>query len=117
MFRSSILLATLGLAINVVLWSVPAVVASSAVSHAVFPDAPSTLSSLAASAGPSPNLMDALIQLIDAEVDAVHVAGVALQQPTPDDIGPKATAAGARVLAATTHYVQAARDALDSLPR
>ncbi len=61
--------------------------------------------------------MDALIQLIGAELEAVHVAGAALQQPTPADIGPTATAASARVLAAMTHHVQAARDALASLPR
>jgi hypothetical protein len=117
MFQSSILLATLGLAINMLLWSVPALVAGSVVPHALFPDSTSTLSSLTGFAGTKPNLTDALIQLMAAEVDGLHVAGAALQQPTPADIGPASTTAGARILAATTEYVQAARDVLNNVPR
>jgi len=117
MFRTSILLPTLGLAIHLALWSVPALVAGSVLPHALLADTTSTLTSLAVPARTSPNMIDGLIQLIDAEFEALHVAGAALQQPTPTDIGPTATAAGARVLAATAQYVQAARVALDSLPR
>jgi hypothetical protein len=109
-------LATLGLAMNVMLWSMPGLVAASALPHALFPDSAPTLASLLASAesgaGQSPGLADALVQLIGAEAEALQVAGAALRQPAPADLGPSANAAGARVLSAVNAYARSAQRTL-----
>ena len=121
MLRASTLLAALGLALNVMLWSVPGLVAASALPHAVLPESAPTLPSLLASAeraaGPTPGVPDALVQLIGAEAEALQVAGAALRQPAPADLGPTASAAGARVLDAASRYVRSAQGTLDGLPR
>jgi hypothetical protein len=112
MFRIPILMATLGLAFNLLLWSVPAFVAASALPHAVFPDNAPTLSGALAqaehAAGPMPSLPDALLQLIGAESEALQVAGLGLQTPPPADLAPRADHAGARVLDTVTVYIRSA---------
>ena len=75
---------------NVLLRSVPGLVAASALPHVVLPESAPTLPSLLASA---------------------------LRQPAPADLGPTASAAGARVLDATSTYVRSARSTLGRLPR
>jgi hypothetical protein len=114
-------MATFGLACNVVLWSVPALVGAGALPHAIFPNStpslPQTLAQLERSAGPTPSLLDALTQLIGAEGEALEVAGRGLQQPTAPDLGPRANHAGARVLDAITTYIRSASEVFDKTPR
>ena len=105
-------MASLGLALNLMLWSVPALVGASAVPHLVLPNtAPTLAETLAAvenKSGVTPSLPEALVQLIGAEAEALQVAGQGLQQPLPDDLAAKANHAGVRVLQAVTTYVRSA---------
>jgi hypothetical protein len=114
-------MAALGLAFNVVLWSLPALVGATALPRALFPDAAPRLSETLATAeraaGPKPGLLDALTQLIGAEAEALEIAGLGLQQPTPPDLGQRADHAGARVIDALTTYIRSAAAALDKTPR
>jgi hypothetical protein len=118
--RGSLGMATLGLAINFVLWSIPVVVGATALPHALFPDstptlaqALATLSPSAPTASPALSLSDALLQLVGAESEAMHVAGAALQQPLPADIGPQADHAGVRVQDALETYLRAAQNVVE----
>jgi hypothetical protein len=110
-------MATLGLACNIILWSVPVLVSAAALPHALFPaHAPTSARVLATatrSSGQAPSLPDAFVHLIGAESEALEVAGLALQQPLPRDLAPRADAAGSRVLAAISVYVRAAEALLD----
>jgi hypothetical protein len=110
-------MATLGLAVNFVLWSVPLTVGAAGLPHALFPNSMPDLARLLAAAprteGPTPNLMNALTQLIGAESEALQVAGEALQQPLPLDIAPRADHAGLRVREAVTTYVRSAQAIVD----
>ena len=85
MVRVTVLLATLGLAINVILWSVPGLVAARGMARVASPDlAPNLAEALRAAraeAGPTPSLKDALIGLLGAEAEALEVAGAAIQNP------------------------------------
>jgi hypothetical protein len=112
MLKGPLLFASFGLALNVVLWSVPGMVGASALPHLVFPDNAPTLAQALASAergaGVTPSLPDALMLLIGAESEALQVAGMGLQQPTPADLAPRANQAGARVLDAVRTYVRSA---------
>jgi hypothetical protein len=112
--RVSIVLASLGLALNLVLWSVPSLFASSsALQYALNGHQPSLAAQVTTHpllAGSNPR--DALVRLIDAEVEAMQVAGLAIQEPQAPDLGPRADAAGARVLEAVASYVQVVRAAL-----
>src|SRR5205085_4915091 len=96
--------------------SVPAVLAASALPHVMLPDMAPTLADALASArtapGVSESLPEALINLIGAEAEALHVAGLGLQQPTPADLASRANHAGARVLDAVTIYVRSAQAVL-----
>jgi hypothetical protein len=120
LFRGSVGLAALGLAFNVMLWSLPALVGGAALPHALFPNsAPRASEALTAaerSAGPRPGLFDALTQLIGAEVEALEVAGLGLQQPTPPELAPRANHAGARVMEAISTYIRSAAAVLDKSP-
>jgi hypothetical protein len=91
-----ILLATLGLALNVLLWSVPGLVAASAA-------VPFSLRS----PGPRPSIPDALVNLLSAELEAVQVAGVAIENPSTPRLGERADQAGGRVHDAVRRYVAA----------
>jgi hypothetical protein len=117
--RFPMLMATFGLAVNMLLWSVPVLVVTSAVPHAVLPESAPTLASVLASleraAAPDPSLPDALVQLIGAEAEALQVAGAALRQPTSADLAATAGAAGARVLLAMTTYARSAKGVVDGL--
>jgi hypothetical protein len=119
MLRGPIFLATLGLAVNVLLWSVPAQAAVGALPHLLFAQAlpafPQALASAERSAGQAPSLPNALMVLIGAESEALEVAGLGLKQPTPPDLGPRADRAGARVLDAVVIYVRAASATLDKV--
>ena len=84
MSRLFLLCATFGLAFSRALWSVPSVVA----------------------AQPS-SVHDALVGLIGAEVDAMLIASLAIEQPRTPRLGERATAASARVLDAVHDYVTA----------
>jgi len=78
-----ILLATLGLAVNILFWSVPAFVAAAPFAHR----APTT----------RPSVPVALVGLLSAELEAVQVAGVAIEHPSTPNLGQRADQAGARV--------------------
>ena len=131
--RIPLLMASLGLAVNVLLWSVPLLVAGSALPAALPPalgsavgpalgadhalgDTPSLSEALASAergAGPVPGVPDAFVQLVGAEAEAMTVAGQALQQPDRPDLGPRATHAGARVEQAMHTYIASVAAALD----
>jgi hypothetical protein len=104
-----------GLAVNLFLWSLTGLVATSASAHLIWPGtAPTLVQALDAleangASERSPTLPDALLKLIAAEADALQVAGAALQQPTPPDLPTRANAASARVEDASTTYVRAAQ--------
>src|SRR5260221_5945826 len=88
--RGTLVLASLGLAFNVLLWSVPLFVGAAALPHALFPDSAPTLAraleTAESTAKPTPSLQDALLQLFGAESEALHVAGVGLQPDPPSDL-------------------------------
>jgi hypothetical protein len=60
----------------------------------------------------SANPRDALIGLIDAETEALQVAGVAIENPYTPALGECADAAGARLLRAVTVYLRAVQAVL-----
>ena len=105
-------MASCGLALNVLLWSVPAMVGASAVPRLILPNGAPTLGEVLAAAeakaGITPSLPDALLQLIGAEAEALQVAADGLRQPTPGDLAPRANHAGDRVLQAVTTYARSA---------
>ncbi len=113
MLEGPLLLATFGLAFNLFLWGIPGMIGAAGIAHALFPASTPTLAeslgTLERNAGVTPSLPDALVQLIGAEVEAMHVAGDGLQQPTPEDLVPRANHASGRVLDAVQVYIQAAR--------
>ena len=118
--RGTLGAATLGLAVNFILWSIPVVVGATALPHALFPEAApplaqalSMMSPSASYASSAPSLSDALLQLVGAESEALHVAGVALQQPLPPDIGSQADHAGRRVEDALLTYLRAAQNVVE----
>lgn len=84
---------TLGLALQAILWSVPAVVTASAVAGRRPTEAA------------SPRLAEALTNLLTAETEALRVAGVALEQPSTPGLGARADRAGAAVLTTARAYV------------
>jgi|SRR5579864_2168127 len=110
MLKGPLLLATFGLALNACLWGVPGMVAASGAAHLISPSAPTiaeALNQVERGASPTPSLPDALVQLISAEASAFQVVGEALQQPTPQDLAPRANDAGAQVVSAVQTYVRA----------
>jgi hypothetical protein len=109
MLKAPMVLALFGLSLNMLLWGVPGVVATSAAAHYVLPQARSFSDSLQHISG-SPPITAALAQLVGAESDALQVAGEALQQPTPSDLAPRANAAGAHVATALQKYVSAVQE-------
>jgi len=113
MLKGPLVLASFGLALNLFVWGVPGMVAASGAAHLLLPAQTPSLSqalgSLERTAGPTPSLPDALIQLIGAESEALQVAGDGLTQPAPEDLVPRANAAGTRVLDAATTYVRSAQ--------
>ena len=117
MLRVPLLVATLGLALNVMLWTVPILVAGAALPGALFPDTVPTLSAALHTAEhnalPTPGVPDALLQLVGAEAEALHVAGQAIQQPDRPDLAAHADAAGAHVESAVATYIRAVAAALD----
>jgi hypothetical protein len=109
--RVSILLASLGLAFSVLLWSVPGLVAASGALQFVFPhDAPNLAERLQGQGQPS--IMDALVGLMGAEAEAMQVAGVAIENPRTPRLAERADQASARVLAAVRTYIEVVRRAL-----
>lgn len=121
LFRGWVGAAAFGLALNVVLWSVPGLVGAAGLASLLAPGSVLPLSRTLATAergsGTTPGLLDALTQLIGAEAEALEVAGLGLQQPTPMDLAPRANRAGARVFDAITTYVRAAAAAVEKSPR
>jgi hypothetical protein len=113
-------MATFGLACNFMLWTVPAFVGATALPHALFPNSTPNLSQALGrgerTSGPTPSLLDALTQLIGAESEAMQVAALGLQQPTPPDLAPRANEAGAHVRDAVATYVRSAQAVIDRLP-
>jgi hypothetical protein len=103
--RVSMLLASFGLAFNVLLWSVPALVAASSVGQLVAPSAPNLAERLPGQGG-TKSLLDALIGLMGAESEAMQVAGAAIQDPRAPHLAERADAAGGRVLDAVKTYIQ-----------
>jgi hypothetical protein len=115
--KGPLLLASLGLALSLFLRGVPAMVAAADAAHLVLPNNTPTISqaldSLERNSGQTPSLEDALIKLIGAESEALQVAGEGLQQPAPNDLAPRANAAGARVEDAAATYARAAQALLN----
>jgi hypothetical protein len=113
-------MAALGLACNFMLWTVPALVGAAALPHALFPNTTPTLSQALASAerpsGATPTLLQALTNLIGAESEAMEVAALGLQQPTPAGLAPRANQASAHVLDAVATYVRSAQAVVDRVP-
>jgi hypothetical protein len=111
--KGPIALASFGLALNLFLWGGPGMIAASGAAHLVVPGAPSLSQALRTlelrTSGTTPSLYESLLKLIGAESEALQVAGAALQQPTPADIGPRANAAGAQVEDAARSYIHAAQ--------
>ena len=106
-------MASLGLAFNLFLWSIPAVVAAATIPHVLFPNSGPTLAqAIDITQKHSPSMADALTQLIAAESEALQVAGEGLQSPPPADLAQQADHAGNRVKDAITVYVQSAQNAL-----
>src|SRR4051794_20757473 len=99
--RASLVVASFGLAVNFILWTVPIVVGAATLPHDFFPEsAPAladTLRHAEHTSGAPPSLPAALVQLTGAEPAALPAAGRALQQPLPADIGPQADRAGNHV--------------------
>lgn len=87
MTRLSKVLASLVLAVLLMLWGVPGLVASN-VAHA-------------------PPLLDALAGLIDAEAEALNVAGLALDDPRTPRLGERADQARARLVSSLRAYLEA----------
>ena len=102
------MLASFGLALNLFLWGIPGLVMASGAVHAVFPSSTPTQSQMVDS-GSDKSLYTALVRLIGAELEALQVAGDGLQQPTPADLAPRASAAGAHVEDAAVTYIRAAQ--------
>jgi hypothetical protein len=115
MLKGPLTLASFGLALNLVLWGVPGMVAASGAAHLFDPDSSvaRTLAAMERTAGPTPSLPDALVKLVGAESEALQVAGDGLQQPTPKDLAPRANAAGVRVEDAVQTYLRSAQALID----
>jgi hypothetical protein len=114
--RVPLLMATFGLAINAVVWSVPLTVAATGLPHALLPDQTPAPAEVLRSLPHDPSttsVREALLRLIGAESEALRVAGAALQQPLPGDIGPQADHAGREVHSAATEYIRAAQAMVD----
>ena len=113
MRKGPLWLATFGLALNFVLWGVPGMVMASGIAHLALPDTTPTLSQalrqVDVGSGPTPSLLDGLVQLIGAESEALQVAGMGLQQPTPEDLAPRANTAGEHGLTAVRTSIRAAQ--------
>jgi hypothetical protein len=108
--RVSLLLASLGLALNVLLWSVPGLVTASAAVQLLLPiEPPNLLERLAQPAHrqAAPSLQDALVGLMGAEVEAMQVAGIAIENPRASRLAERADAAGNRVREAVLTYIRA----------
>jgi hypothetical protein len=110
--KAPLLLATFGLALNMVLWGVPGMVATAAAAHALLPETPTLSDALQQTGKQSPAITTSLVQLIGAESEALKVAGDALQQPTPENLAPRANAAGGHVETALQNYVTAVQSLL-----
>jgi len=106
MSRVSIGLASLGMAFNLLLWSVPALVAASNVGQLVAPSAPNLAEQLPGT-GQQKSLQDALIGPMGAEAEAMQVAGAAIQDPYTPHLSERANTSGTRVLQAVQDYVKA----------
>jgi hypothetical protein len=107
MFRTSILLATLGLALNMLVWSVPGLVLASGIAQfALAGDGPTLVQRLTANHSPTarPTVPAALVGLLGAELEAIQVAGVAIERPSTPRLAEKADQAGGRVLEAVRVY-------------
>ncbi|GAC1319312.1 MAG: hypothetical protein NVSMB2_14550 [Chloroflexota bacterium] len=119
MLRFPLLLATVGVAIQCVLWSVPATLAVAALPHTIAADVPgigSLLNAPRADSSARVGIRDALVGLIGAEVDALQVAGIALQPNPPAELGVRADRSGAQVQDAALTYARVVKSILDSLP-
>lgn len=119
MFRFPVVLASLGLAINLALWSVPITLGAAALPHVVLSDIPvvsAAIGGTTATDSDPRGIRDALVALLGAEIDALHVANVALQPNPPSDLGAQATRAGHRVDDAAVAYLEVVKSILDGLP-
>ncbi|HEY3062486.1 MAG TPA: hypothetical protein VGL99_26230 [Chloroflexota bacterium] len=112
--RFGILVASFGLAVRLLLWSVPGLVAASGAVQLLWPSDdpnPAERLRLEKRAAP-PSVQDALVGLIGAEVEAMEVAGVAIENPHTPRLAERADSAGERVLLAVRTYVRAVQAAL-----
>lgn len=119
MFRFPLLIATVGLAIQCVLWSAPATPGATGLSHQLVADVPGVgtlLSATRVDISARVGIRDALTGLIGAEVDALQVAGAALHPGPPADLAMRATRAGDQLHDAGLAYVRVIEPILDSLP-
>jgi hypothetical protein len=112
MLKAPVLLASFGLTLNLMLWGVPGMLATSAAAHALLPRTPTLADALQQTGTQKPAITTALVQLVGAESEALQVAAAALQQPAPRDLAPRASAAGAHVETALQDYLNAAQSLL-----
>jgi hypothetical protein len=117
MLRFPLVLAALGLAIEIMLWSLPGLAAAAGVPRLVDQQRaipPYSSPQRAQETWPSDvPLPLALMALIGAEAQALHVAAEGLQQPPSDDLSQQATHAGLRVASAARTYAASVQSALE----
>lgn len=119
MLRFPLVMATIGLAIQCVLWSVPATLGAATLPHQLASDIPGLGTLLSANHSDTSarvGVRDALVGLIGAEVDALQVAQIALRPNAPADLGLRASRAGEQVQDSALTYVRVVESILDSLP-
>jgi hypothetical protein len=116
MFRLPLLLAGFGLAIEVMLWSLPGLAAASGLPRPVGQERAIPLyTSLQRAQDELPSdapFPSALVALLSAEAEALHVAAEGLRQPPPEDLSAQATHAGLRVESAVRTYAGSVRSVL-----
>lgn len=115
MLRAPFLLATFGLAVNALFWSMPLTVTAAKLPQLTDNSSLSPADILRAlpHEASTSSLREALLRLIGAESEALAVAAAALQQPLPADIGQQANHAGQDVHSAAADYIRAAQAVVD----
>ncbi len=106
MSRLPLVFACFGLVLSLVLWSVPGLVAASGFVSLVGASG-GLVEQVGSTDADAASLKDALVGLMGAEVEAMQVAGVAIENPHTPNLGARADAAGNHVVVAVHQYVVA----------
>ena len=107
-------MASVGLAVSLLLWSVPGLVAASGAVQRLWPTDGANLAERLGleGRGATPSVQDALIGLMGAEAEAMEVAGVAIENPHAPRLAERADRASERVLDAVRAHIEAVRNTL-----